>query len=91
MNDINENCNENLCTNQENKNIHGKNDKNQKNSSKSFLSAIVDKSGKNVFFILFSLKCQYLIYYYGFYFLNLVIRIIILMLLNAIIIIKNLL
>ena len=91
MNDINENCNENLCTNQENKNIHGKNDKNQKNSSKSFFSAIVNKSGKNIFLIFFSFKCQHLIYWYEFNFLNLVIRIIILMLLNAIIIIKNLL
>ena len=56
MNDINKNCDDNPCTNQENKNIHGKNDKNQKNSSKSFLSAIVDKSEKMFFLFCFHLN-----------------------------------
>ena len=36
MNDINKNCNDNPSKNQENKNIHGKYDKNQKKFIKKF-------------------------------------------------------
>ena len=77
MNDINKNYNNNPSKNQENKNIHGKYDKNQKKFIKKFFSAIVNKSGKNIFLIFFSFKYQNSIYYYEFYFLNIVIRIII--------------
>ena len=50
MNDINKNCNDNPSKNQENKNIHGKYDKNQKKFIKKFFFCDRQKIWKKYFF-----------------------------------------